>query len=305
MMTKDWVAHAAQVLWRAIRRAVALIVGWGLGIALLLVTAQTLAPGEIADWIRLAQGVTVAVLVLVALYVCVAGWVRNVPEERCRLKVENAALEALTRDFRIRGRLCRVAAAGLFLAMTTIALAGIYVFGMVAWSRSQYHESLPLRLSSLVEPLRGAVEPESLLTDPNAVAFLQYLLDHGSHVAWNEAIGPLFLLFFVLRVTGALYGYMVRLGAFYESRADYLQFGGPTEGLSIDEVLRFVDTTVVTNDTWLKKVMDATGRTRTKSEGDSPQWRRINERHGMKEGDATSERSGGSSVQGLVGESPC
>ena len=267
MTIKEWGGYAAQVLWRAAVRAVGLITGWGLAVALLLAAAQTLAPGDIEDWILLVQGATVAVLALVALYLCAAEWVRNVPEERCRLKVKNKALEALARDFRIRGRLCRAAASGLFLAMTTIALAGLYVFGMVAWSRSEYHEVLPGRLASLVEPLRSGAEPESLLTDPNAVAFLQHLLDHGSRVAWNEAIGPLLLLFFVLRATGALYGYMVRLGAFYESRADYLQFGGPTAGLSLDEVLRFVDTSVASNDTWLKKVLEATERRKSKPEG--------------------------------------
>ena len=269
MGIREWVAQAPQVLRRAAGRALGLIAGWGLGVVLLFATAQALAPADLEGWIGLVQGATVAVLVLVTLYLCVAEWVRNVPEERCRLRVENEALEALTRDFRIRGRLCRAAAGGLFLGMTTIALAALYVFAMAAWSRSEYHESLPLQLPSLIEPLRGDADPESVLTDPNAVALLQDLLDHGSRPAWNESIGPLLLLFFVLRVTGALYRYMVRLAAFYESRADYLQFGGPTEELSMDEVLRFVDTSVANSDTWWKNILEAMRRRQRRPEGKS------------------------------------
>ncbi len=269
MGIREWVAQAAQVLWRAAGRAVGLIAGWGVGVALLFATVQTLAPGELEVWIGLVQGAAVAVLALVALYLCVAEWVRNVPEERYRLRAENKALEALSRDFRIRGRLCRAAAGGLFLGMTTIALGGLYVFAMTAWSRSEYHESLPLQLPSLVESLRGDADPESVLTDPNAVALLQELLDHGSRPAWNESIGPLLLLFFVLRITAALYRYMVRLAAFYESRADYLQFGGPTAELSMDEVLRFVDTSLANSDTWWKNILEAMRRRPRRPEGKS------------------------------------
>ena len=265
----EWVAQGARILRRAAGRAVGLIAGWGLGVALLLATAQTLAPGDLEVWIWLFQGAAVAVLALGALYLCVAEWVRNVPEERYRLRAEKKALEALTRDFRIRGRLCRAAAGGLFLGMTTIALGGLYIFAMAAWSRSEYHESLPLQLPSLVEPLRGDADPESVLTDPNAVALLQDLLDHGSRPAWNESIGPLLLLFFVLRVTGALYKYMVRLASFYESRADYLQFGGPTEGLSMEEVLRFVDTGVTNSDAWWRNILEAMRRRQRRPERES------------------------------------
>ena len=262
-------AQAAQVLWRAAGRALGLIAGWGLAVTLLLATAQTLAPGDLEVWIGLVRGAAVAVIALGALYLFVAEWVRNVPKERYHLRAENEALEALTRDFRIRGRLCRAAAGGLFLGTTTIALGGLYVFSMAAWSRSEYHESLPLQLPSLVEPLSGNADPGLLLTDPNAVALLQDLLDHGSRPAWNESIGPLLLLFFVLRVTGALYRYMVRLASFYESRADYLQFGGPTEGLSMEEVLRFLDTGVTNSNAWWRNLLEAMRRRQRRQEGES------------------------------------
>jgi len=273
-MQSELVAWATKAkLRRALRRIVGLTLGWGIASVLLFLVADTLVPGDFEGWTGLVTGAAVVVLGLVALSIASADWIWNIPEERYRLRVEDEALEGLARDFRIRGRLCRVAAGGLFLVVTTIALVGFYIFAIQAWSRSQYHDNLPLDLPSLLQPFVGDGDIEDLLTDPNAVSVVRQLLDHSSRPSWDEAVASLLLLFFLLRVTGSLYRYMVRLASFYDSRADYLQFGGPTDGLSVAEVLSVVDTSMRSNDTWIEDIFESIrkrtkGRPKTESTGD-------------------------------------
>lgn len=247
---RDW-------MLRGLRRGAALISGWGAALLFFFLTVETLAPGTVEEFTGLFVLSALVVIGFATLYVFASQWIRNIPEERCRLRAEDEALKALVRDFRMRGRLCRVAATGLFLSVTIVALFGFYTFTIQGWSRSEYHEGLPVQLRALVEPLLSNEEPMELLSDPNAVAFLQRLLDHGSQPWWNEGIGSLLFLFFLLRVTASLYKYMVRLASFYESRADYLQLGGPTEGLSPQEILSIVDASTTNDDTWMKDILES------------------------------------------------
>ena len=193
---------------------------------------------------------------LAGMYRYAAQWVRSIPDERCKLTNDDKVLEGLVRDFRSRARLCRVGAISVFLLLGTITSAGFYSLIGGAWRRESYHAELPGMLVSVVNDFTRNNRTE-LLTDPEAVAFLRTVLDHGPEPTWSETIGPLLLLFFLLRITASIYRYMVRLASFYESRADYMQLGGKIEVLSSAKVLELVDASQTANAPGMKPVLES------------------------------------------------
>ncbi len=69
----------------------------------------------------------------------------------------------------------------------------------------------------------------------------------------GTGVTALVLLLFLLRTLASIYRHNMRLAAFYDSKADYLQAGGKTKGLSDADLLSLFSTAEVDID-WTEKL---------------------------------------------------
>ena len=113
----------------------------------------------------------------------------------------DAALKPMILNLRVRSRLYKIGAVTAFLFIAVATLVGFTVVQTAV-------EQNPL----------SASEPSDTLAGSAVVAVV--------------------LLLFLLRTLASIYRYNMRLAAFYDSRADYLQAGGSTRTLSSEQLLR-------------------------------------------------------------------
>ncbi|MDE2934513.1 MAG: hypothetical protein OXS47_11715 [Chloroflexota bacterium] len=193
------------------------------------------------------------VMVIGAACTWVVGWrwVTEIPDDSCHVGGRyDESVSPVVRHFRVRSGSCRLAAAGLFVLLAFVTVFGFFAASSPARNLARYHEGLPLRIPDLVERLVETEAGRQLIQDAEVADLMAVVVEHGAYPRWTETVGSLVLLLVLAQVMASIFRYMIRLAAFYDSRADYLQLGGTVEGLGPEELLRVVDATGVVGGRW-------------------------------------------------------
>jgi len=152
--------------------------------------------------------------------------------------------------FRVRARLHRLAAGGLFTLLAAVTVGGFFLVSTPSRERVNYHENLPGELPVLLAPLIATAEQREAITNTEVRQLLTAILNRSTYPTWGEIIGSVTLWLVLVQVTASLFRYMVRLAAFYDSRADYLQLGGTADA---EKLLEIVEPGPTIGDTWIQE----------------------------------------------------
>ena len=236
-------------------------------------TALSIAVGMLALWVALILPVGLAVSILVpspdydlGVFANIAAmltiaitaasvighrWAKRGPEsESCVLGKTDERLSPIIANFRVRARLYRLAAGGLFTLLAAVTIGGFFLVSTPARERANYHERLPGELPGLLGPLMATAEQRETVRNPEVRQLLTEILNRSAYPTWGEIIGSVTLWLVLVQVTASLFRYMVRLGSFYDSRADYLQLGGAAD---TEKLLEIIEPGPANADTWVRE----------------------------------------------------
>ena len=128
--------------------AAAIVLLWLLLLVALMLLVSVVAPGS--DTVAFFASAGFALLVAFGLAGAGIGalrWAKDIPDERVMTAgTHDDRLSPLIRDFRVRSRIYRIAAAGLFALLAFVTVAGFFMVRTPARERSDYHDALPGQL---------------------------------------------------------------------------------------------------------------------------------------------------------------
>ena len=145
---------------------------------------------------------------------------------------KNSFLPGIVNNLRVRSNRLRLMAWSLLAVMFVLILVYSSLFMQLA---SQRAVALRDNQSTI----------DRLLLDrnlsPQALEYLSGQREPPLSLALGGAtVGSLLLLLFLLRTISSIYQYNIRLAAFYDARADYLQLAGSIAGMESKELLELV-----------------------------------------------------------------
>lgn len=244
---KKWQARAET----ALSIAVGMLALWVVLILPVGLTATILVPSD--EYNLQVFGIIAAILTIATAAVSVIGyrWAQRRPEsETYVLGKKDKKVSPTIGTFRVRARLHRLAAGGLFTLLAAVTVGGFFLVSTPARERVDYHENLPGELSAHLEQLIITEERREAVTNPEVRQLLTAILNRSTYPTWAEIVGSVTLWVILVQVTASLFRYMVRLAAFYDSRADYLQLGGAADA---EKLLEIIEPGPATADTWIQE----------------------------------------------------
>lgn len=173
---------------------------------------------------------------------------RTFPNESLTTPHTDSSVAPIIRNLRIRSRLFKLGAAAAFVMVVAATLLGFtvaqgYMAGRSGTGTEMQGQST--EATGTGSEVQGQ-SPETTQT--------------------GTAVTALVLLLFLLRTLASIYRQNMRLAAFYDSRADYLQAGGKTKDLDHADLLDVFSTTQLDLG-WSERLTRAFGRGNSKPAG--------------------------------------